>query len=301
MIFPKNQLSGRTFGNALMYRWLIVILKHVNIHLLYGFMGICVIPFTLIFSPGAIVAFHYFHKGKRYGWLKSWWKTYCNHVIFGKIVIDKFSIYSGHKFKINYQGLDYYTNLTNKPEPFLQLSAHIGCSEIIGYSYDNEKPGNVLVYGGENKSLMAYREMAFRKRNIRMIPIGSHESHSDDIIKALERGEIIYAFADRLFNTTRTIKVCGNDCQMMVARGPLSIAVTRGLNVIMTNAMKEPDGSYTAYFTPLCYDKTANKRDQLQQLAEAYITEIERLLGKYPLQWFNYSNQKGKLHKYSKK
>jgi predicted LPLAT superfamily acyltransferase len=56
----------------------------------------------------------------------------------------------------------------------------------------------------------------------------------------------------------------------------------------VVNAMKEKDGSYSAFFTPLTYDKTLPASQQRQQLADAYTAEIERLLEMYPLQWFNY-------------
>lgn len=291
MSSPQERQEGKTYGHAWMYRWLIAILKCADIRWLYAFMKICVIPITLIISPGARLAFRYYRRKTGCSWWRAWWMTYRNHVVFGETVIDKFAIYAGHQFKINYCGQDSYAHLTGSPEPFIQLCAHIGCAEVIGYSYVSDKPSNVLVYGGENKSLMKYRAKAFRNGNIRMIPLGGSEVHSASIVNALERGEIINAFADRLLGTTRALKVDYHGREVRVARGPLSIAVTRGLDVIMSSAMKETDGSYTAYITPLHYDKSASKHDQLQQLALAYITEKERLLAKYPLQWFNYSKQ----------
>jgi predicted LPLAT superfamily acyltransferase len=42
--------------------------------------------------------------------------------------------------------------------------------------------------------------------------------------------------------------------------------------------------------TPLLYDKNKEKRVQCQQLADAYTSEIEKLLLMYPDQWFNYSD-----------
>ena len=66
------------------------------------------------------------------------------------------------------------------------------------------------------------------------------------------------------------------------------MAVTRGIDVVVVNAMKEKDGSYKVFFTPLTYDKTLSASQQRQQLADAYTAEIERLLEMYPLQWFNY-------------
>ena len=117
--------------------------------------------------------------------------TYRNHTIFGQTVIDKFAMYAGRNFKVTYIGLDKFKMMTLRPEAMLQLSAHIGCSEIVGYSYDNEKISNVLVYGGEKERMMNYRKAAFKNKHIKMIPVGIGDGHSEEIITALEKGEIV--------------------------------------------------------------------------------------------------------------
>ncbi len=283
--------EGTTYGNGWMHRTLIALLRHVNIKCLYVFMAVFVIPFTLIFSAGARITFRYYHEKKGRGRLQSLWDTYRNHVLFGQTVIDKFAMYAGHHFKVRYVGLDAYDRQTHQPDAMVQLSAHIGCSEIVGYSYDNCKPSNVLAFGGEKAELMNYRKAAFGNKQIRLIPVGTDDNHSEDIIRALDRGEIVYAFADRVMNVHKTVTSTLHGHPILLARGPLALAVTRGLTVFMTSAMKQKDGSYVAYLTPLAYDKTLSLREQRQQLADAYMAEVERLLEQYPLQWFNYGGR----------
>ena len=286
----KNRKDGSTYGNQWLYSTLIAGLKVLDIRVLYYFMSICVIPFTLIFSPGARLTFNYYHTKRKYGVLKAWWATYRNHCLFGQTVIDKFAMYAGHKFKMAYQGKELYDALLAKPEAFIQLSAHIGCSEILGYTLHVDKPCNVLVYGGEKASLMSYREASFGDMNIRMIPVGVEGSHSEDIVEALDRGEILSAFADRFMNINKVVVATIHGFGVNLAKGPFSLATTRGIDVIMASAMKEKDGSYTAYFTPLPYDRSLPKAQQRQQIADAYTAEINRLLDLYPYQWFNYSD-----------
>lgn len=281
---------GITFGSAWMYRALIGMLRVINIRVLYGFMSICVIPVTLVLSPGARLTYRYYHKRLGYGMWKALWDTYCNHCIFGQTVIDKFAMYAGHKFKMTYNGLEHYNKLLESPEAFIQLGAHIGCCEILGYSLHVNKPCNVLVYGGEKQSIMGYRKASFGNSNIKMIPVGIDTSYSEDIVNALDRGETVSAFADRFMNINKVVVSTIHGHQVNLAKGPFSLATTRGINVIMASAMKEKDGSYTAYFTPIDYDKTLPKSQQRQQIADGYTAEIERLLDMYPLQWFNYSN-----------
>ena len=282
--------KGITFGSAWMFKALISMLKTINIKVLYAFMAICVIPVTLVFSSGARLTFRYFHQRRGYGWWKSLSATYKNHCLFGQTVIDKFAMYAGHKFQIAYQGLESYQKLLELPDAFIQLSAHIGCSEILGYSLHVDKPCNVLVYGGEKASLMGYRKASFGDMNIRMIPVGMENTNSDAIVEALDRGEILSAFADRMMNINKVVVSTLHGSKVNLAKGPFSLATTRGIEVIMASTMKEKDGSYTAYFTPLPYDKTLSKSEQRQQLADAYTAEIERLLDMYPYQWFNYSD-----------
>jgi len=282
--------KGITFGSAWMFKALIGMLKIINIRVLYGFMAICVIPVTLVLSPGARLTYRYYHKRLGYGMWKALGATYRNHCIFGQTVIDKFAMYAGRKFRISYHGLELYRELLASDKPLIQLSAHIGCSEILGYSLHVGKPCNVLVYGGEKQSLMNYRKASFGNSNIKMIPVGIGTSHSEDIVNALDNGETVSAFADRFMNINKVLVSTLHGYQVNLAKGPFSLATTRGIDVIMASAMKEKDGSYTAYFTPLHYDKTRSKSEQRQQLADAYTAEIERMLEMYPLQWFNYSD-----------
>ena len=243
--------EGITYGNAWIHKTLIKLLKVVDIRVFYVFMYIFVIPFTLVFSKGSRLTYQYFR-----------W--------------------------VAFKDEDRYRVMTEGPDAFLQLSAHIGCSEILGYSYHVSKPCNVLVFGGEKQSLMGYRSSSFSEMNVNMIPVGVENTHSEEIVEAFDRGEIVIAFADRLMNPKKVITSTIHGFGVRLAKGPFSMAVTRGIDVVVVNAMKEKDGSYSAFFTPLTYDKTLPASQQRQQLADAYTAEIERLLEMYPLQWFNY-------------
>ncbi len=282
--------EGTTYGNARMYKWLIFALKRINVKVFHIFMNIFVIPGSLIFSKGAHLTRQYYYYKRGYSRWKALVSTYRNHCIFGETVVDKFAMYAGKKFKINFNGLELYKQKSEEEKPLLLLNAHIGCSEILGYSLYLDKPCNVLVYGGEKQSLMAYRASSFGTMNINMIPVGTEDSKSQEIIDALERGENISAFADRFMNRNKVILSTIHSCGVMLARGPFSLAVNREIDVIMVSAMKEKDGSYSAFLTPLLYDKSLSHKEQREQLANAYTTEINRLLDMYPLQWFNYSD-----------
>lgn len=284
----NSHKEGITYGNIGMYKALISILKIVNVKVIYAIMSILVIPVALFVSPGTRITYYYYRRIRQYSKGKALWSTYMNNCIFGQTVIDKFATYAGKKFKFKFHNLDVYNQLQDSPSPLFQLQAHIGCSELLGYSLPVRKTCNVLAYGGEKESLMNYRKATFDRSNIRIIPVGTGQSHSDKIIDALDNGETICTFADRLINVNKFILTSIHGHVVKLAKDPFSLAVTSGSSVVMVSAMKEKDGSYSAFFTQLHYDKNLSKGQQRQQLADAYAAEIERLMQLYPLQWFNY-------------
>ena len=52
--------------------------------------------------------------------------------------------------------------------------------------------------------------------------------------------------------------------------------------------MKTASDGYKSIVTPLAYDKTLPKNEQIMQLSSAYVRELERIVRKYPEQWYNY-------------
>lgn len=71
-----QQWKGNTFGTERMLRWLIVVLRHSPVTVWYAFAAVCVVPFCLIFSPGAHCAYRYFRRRWQAGRLRAVWQTF---------------------------------------------------------------------------------------------------------------------------------------------------------------------------------------------------------------------------------
>lgn len=280
--------GGVTYGSGRMFRLLVSLLRHTSLGFAYGLADYLGVPIAMMVSPGARLTYRYYHEVHGMARMKAISATYRNHRAFAHTVIDKFAVYAGRTFRMTLHGAEEYEALLSKTTPLLQLSAHIGCSEVLGYSYKVRKPCNILAYGGEKEELMSYREASFEGMNMRMIPVGTGSENGEEILGALDRGEVLCTFADRYSNPERVITSTMFGHEVSLARGPFQLAVTRGLDVIMVSAMKERDGSYSAFFTPLAYDRSQAPKKQRQQLADAYAHEAERLLRMYPEQWFDY-------------
>ena len=282
--------NRKTFGNAWMHRTLIKLLSKVDIRYVYGFMTVCVIPVAMVFSPGARIAYQYFRKRRGQSRWQAFLSTYRNHCLFGQTVIDKFAMYAGRKFEVHSVGHDFFYAHVREDQPVIMLNAHIGCSEMVGYTLSKTKPCNVLVYGGEKRELMDYRKNQFAHMGIKMIPVGIDGVDIMEIVDCLDRGEALSVFADRFMNPKKVIHSTIHGFKVKLSRGPFSLAVNRGIDVYLVSAMKMQDGSYDGRITYLDYDKTLPHREQCQQLADLYTAEIEKVLKDYPLQWFNYFN-----------
>ena len=285
----KEQWAGTTYGNAWMHKWLIRLLRHIDVRVLYGFVAVFVIPICLVLNPSRGIAYRYFRRRIGYGRLKSAWKTYVNHCLFGQVVIDKFAMYAGKKFNIEIEGGDHFLDLATQQEGFVQLSAHIGNYEIAGYTLvSKSKRFNALVFAGEKASVMQNRDKMFADTNIHMIAISPDMSHLFEIDKALEDGEIVSMPADRILGSQKDTEHEFLGAKARFPLGPFSVATMRGLNVLAVNVMKTSLRGYKIFVAPLQYDKAAARQEQIRQLSQAYVSELERRVRQYPTQWYNY-------------
>ena len=284
-----NNWPGTTYGNEWMHKWLIRLLRYIDTRVLYIFVAVFVIPVCLMLNPSRGIAYRFFRRRMGYGRMKSAWKTYVNHCLFGQVVIDKFAMYAGKRFNIEIDNNDLFLDLATQREGFVQLSAHIGNYEIAGYSLVAEsKRMNALVFAGEKASVMKNRDKMFADTNISMIAIQKDMSHLFEIDNALTNGEIVSMPADRINGSHKFIEHDFIGAKARFPLGPFSVATVRSLNVLAVNVMKTSLKSYKIYVTPLIYDKEASRQEQISQLSKAYVAELEKRVREYPTQWYNY-------------
>lgn len=281
---------GTTYGNGWMHRWLIRFLRVIDVRLLYAFTSVFVIPPTLIVNAKARRAIYdFYRKGMRYGKLKSAWMTYKNHCAFSQVVIDRFAMYAGKKFKIDVVGYDEFKQLTRQPEGFIQLSSHIGNYEIAGYSLRTpEKRFNAMVFGGEKESVMANRSKLFEGNNIRMIPMREDMSHLFDINQALANGEILSMPADRVFGSQKAFSCEFLDHQAKFPQGPFLLAAVRNVPMLFVSVMKTGAKRYTATVSRIETETEGNTKAKAAALARKYVEMLEDTVRAHPAQWYNY-------------
>jgi predicted LPLAT superfamily acyltransferase len=285
----ETKWSGTTFGNGWMHKWLIRILRWTDVRLLYVFTYIFIVPVCLVLNEGHSIIYRYFRERHGYGVWRAAWNTYVNHCLFSQVVIDRFAMYAGKKFDVDMEGYDHFLDLAKQKAGFIQLSSHIGNYEIAGYTLVAEdKPFNALVYYGEKQSVMEGRQQMFSGTNIKMIPVSDDMSHLFMIDNALQNGETVSLPADRIFGSQKSITVPFLGKVAKFPLGPFSVATMRGLDTLAVNVMKTGTKRYKIYVSPLHYNKEAPRKQQMEELASAYVKELERMVRMYPAQWYNF-------------
>ena len=288
----SERWTGKTEGTPLMHRALIGALRFMPLRLLYAVMAVCVVPFYMLFAhKGYLAAYHFFRRRFGFSPLKSFAYVYANHVRFGQVILDRFAAFAGKKFEFDLQGYDEFLALCQRPEGIVILSAHIGCYELAGYAFrSQQKRFNALVFGNEAKVMMQNRGRLFGANNIRMISIGDDLSHVFTLNEALENGEILSIPGDRNFGSARTLPCTFFGATAPFPLGPYRLALQRSVPVLAISVMKTSARRYSVCIerldTQIAPDAT--RQTKPQQLAQLTANHIERMVRKYPTQWFNY-------------
>lgn len=274
-----------------MLNCLVKSLKYVDVRLIDAFASLFVMPVCLLLNTNhsRTAAYRYLRHRQGFGCIRSAWLTYLNHCRFAEVVIDRFATFAGKRYQVKVEGYSHFSRHADGEEGFMLLSSHIGCYEIAGYTLVSKKKRlNALVFGGEKATVMEGRQQQFASNNIRMIPIMPDMSHLFLVNEALANHEIVSMPADRVIGSPKTV-----ECQLLGAKaklplGPFSVATMRSLDVLAINVMKTSRRGYTAYVSPLAYDKEAPRREQMRQLAQSYANELEARIKQCPEQWFNF-------------
>ena len=271
-----NQWSGKTDGQPWMQRSLITMFRVVPLWLPYGVMAL-VVPFYMIFNrKGYKAMYRFFRERMNYGRWKSFWKVYANHFRFGQIILDRFGVYAGKKYRFITEGQELMDELETHPEGFVSLSSHVGNYEIAGYSLKpKSKRFNALVYAGETATVMENRQKMLSQNNMSMIPVKEDMSHLFLLNNAIDNGEIVSMPADRIFGSQKAV-----ECQFFGEKarfpmGAFALASKKNVPMLAVFVMKESYKTYHAYVRGI-------------KNAQDFADNLEEIVKRYPTQWFNY-------------
>lgn len=284
--------KGKTRGGVLGYKIFILILKYFGLSFAYFLLYFVAAYFMIASSKAFTWIYRFYHEMLGKNKLRSFASVYRNYYLFGEILIDKIAMLAGFHttFTFDFEGEEY---LRQMDKGGFLISAHVGNWQIAGQLLNRlEKRVNIILFDAEHQQIKGYLSDVFVKRNINFIIIRDDYSHLMEIRQALTNGEIIAMNGDRYIegNKTMMIDFMGKPAAFPV--GPFNMAARFNVPVSYVFALKESRKHYHFYATPLktfTFTRNLKLRDQsLGPAVEEYVRELEKIVRKYPLQWFNY-------------
>ncbi|SEH43270.1 LpxL/LpxP family acyltransferase [Chryseobacterium culicis] len=285
-----NKWKGKSKGTVLGYRIFVWCIRNIGIRSSYGVLYFVAAYYSLFQKKSNQYIFYYFQQRLTYGYWKSKASIFKSYFTFGKVLIDKTAISAGLREKYTYEfdGIENLRNLLAAKKGGVLISAHIGNFEIAEHFFadiDFDCQINLVTTDQEVTVIKEYLEsVAVKKSNIKFIYVKEDMSHIFEINKALSDNELICFTGDRYFEGSKYLEAELLGKKAKFPAGPFLIASRLGVPVVYVYVMKENNLHYHLYARVA---RNIKNRDS-QGLLQSYVDNLETMVKKYPLQWFNY-------------
>ncbi|MBS1774071.1 MAG: lipid A biosynthesis acyltransferase [Bacteroidetes bacterium] len=289
---PDNSHTwqGRSKGTPLGYKIFVWLLNTGGLKSAYALLRFVTL-YYLLFVRSATKPLRYLYE-QRLGFDKSKSRKLVrkNLIIFGQTIIDKIAVLSGvkHKLTFAHEGVENIDKLVADGKGGVLVSAHLGNWEVAGHLLKRVgAPINIVMYDGEGEQLKAYMEKFDNKRSFNIIFIREDQSHIYEMSAALNRNELICLHADRFRPGNRIMQHDFLGETANFPAGPFILASKLKAPVCFVFAFKETNFHYHFYAFP---GKVYEGRGTtgMEVMLDDYVSLLEKMLKKYPEQWFNY-------------
>lgn len=285
-----NKWKGKSKGTILGYRIFVWCIRNIGIRSSYIVLYFVAFYYFLFEKNGNRYYRYYFGKRLNYGYWKTKISLFKNYFTFGKVLIDKTAISAGLREKYTYEfdGIENLRNLLAEKKGGVLISAHIGNFEIAEHFFadiDFDCQINLVTTDQEVTVIKEYLEsVSVKKSTVKFIYVKEDMSHIFEINEALSKNELICFTGDRYFEGSKFLEgeLLGKTAKFPT--GPFLIASRLGVPVVYVYVMKEKNLHYHLYARVA---ENVKKRDA-QGLLNSYTQNLESMIRKYPLQWFNY-------------
>lgn len=283
-----TQWQGKSGGTLLGYKIFIFFIQKIGVKSAYFVLYFVALYYYLFARKSNKAIFSYFRNRMGFSWIKAKISVYKSYLTFGKTLIDKVAINAGlrNKFTYEFDGIETLQKLLADKKGGILISAHIGNFEVAEKFFadiDFDMQINVITTDMERNEIKEYLESVSEKSALKNIIIKDDMSHIFEINAALSNNELICFTGDRFFDGNKTLETNFLGKKAQFPLGPFLIASRLKVPVVFVYVMKEPNLHYHLYAR-----QAQVKHRDAQHLLETYATNLESMLEKYPLQWFNY-------------
>ncbi len=283
-----SKWDGKSKGTLLGYKIFVFCIKKLGLRISYGVLFFVALYYFIFLKESNRAIFYYFRKRLGYSYWKSKRFVFQSYFIFGQTIIDKTAISSGlrNRFTYEFEGVEILHRLLADKKGGVLISAHIGNFEIAEYFFseiDLDCQINLVTTDRERSVIKEYLESISKKSTIKFIIVKEDVSHIYDINRALQQNELICFTGDRYFEGVKCLEASLLGKKAQFPAGPFLIGSRLQVPVVFVYVMKENNMHYHLYT-----QESNTKHRDATALLEAYVTSVEGMIHKYPLQWFNY-------------
>lgn len=283
----SKEWSGKSDGTPWLLNTLTRCLKYIDVRVVYCVMAIVIIFYIIFGYQHSSNTYRYFRSCFGYNPFKALAKTYATYFQFGQVIMDRLAVYAGKKYKLEHNNIECERIINDSDDGVIILGSHIGNYEMTGYLLGGMKrPMNVLLYSGENATVMQNRIEHFAKNGIKVITVDESMNHIFAVNNALENGEIVSLHADRMLNSQKAVKIEFFGRFANLPLGPFLVAAASGKKVVSVFVMKTRWNTYRIFCRE--YQAVGNVKRAANEMAVQYGREMEEIVRMYPTQWYNF-------------
>jgi predicted LPLAT superfamily acyltransferase len=288
-----SKWDGKSKGTVLGYKIFVWLIRKVGVRAAYALLIFVASYYFLFLKSSNQSIYYYFRNRLGYNTAKARRSIFKSYYTFGQTIIDKIAISAGlrNQFSYEFDGIEILRNLLAEKKGGVLISAHMGNFEIAEHFFaeiDLDLEINLVTIDQEHSAIKEYLE-SIKKPSVKLILIKEDMSHIFEINEALSKNELVCFTGDRYVPGTKhlTASLLGEEAEFPA--GPFMIASRLGVPVVYVYVMKEPQLHYHLYAR-----KASVKHRDAQALLQNYTENLEAMISKYPLQWFNYFDFWGK-------
>lgn len=286
--------QGKSKGNKLGYQIFVFVCRNLGVRATY-FMLLFVSLYYFLFSwKSTRHIYRYFRYRQQFGAIKSRVSVYKNYFVFGQTLIDKIVVMAGIKNPFTYEtdGVENLRKIIAMNRGGILISGHAGNWEIASQMLkDLSTKINVVMFDGEHRQIKNYLDQVSGDRAFNIIVVREDFSHVYEIGEALQNNELVCLHADRFVQDIKTVEKMFLGAPAKFPSGPFAIAGTFNAPVSFVYAFKESATHYHLYSSPIIQrEASTNKKEYSDNLMNAFVASFEKMVVRYPDQWFNYYN-----------
>lgn len=288
--------DGKSRGTALGYRILLFVLRNAGLIPVYIILY-PVVLYYFFFSGTFRPTYWYFRHIQKFGTIRSLLGVYRNYYSLAVALVDKAAMYSleDHGFKVSFDGEANLREFTSGHTGGILLSAHAGSWEMAAhYLKKYNTKVNLVLLQADHERIQKVMENSLVKldENVHLnrIPVSPDSfDHIYAVREALERKELVTLNSDRFADGQKTFtkNFAGHDAPFPA--GPFQLAAMYQVPVSMVFGFKTGPLRYQLYgIKPLYPEEGESKKEFTDRALNYYIAQLERMIRKYPYQWYNF-------------